>query len=108
MYSRSSLYTLQSQLDRLGRYITTIILTLSPLFPVAYTSDEVIYIWSNPDGAVSYEGKLQLSQFDIKETSFRGLNFSRGGTGEEEKLVKYCKKFTVCICIVFLIAKDYT
>ncbi|XP_059080486.1 uncharacterized protein LOC131878512 [Tigriopus californicus] len=44
----------------------------------AYTEDEVLYIWSNPQNAVGYEGKLELSQFDIKHTSFRGLNYSRG------------------------------
>ena len=37
------------------------------------------YNWKKPqDSAVGYEGKLQLSQFDIKQTEFRGLNFSRG------------------------------
>ena len=46
---------------------------------VAYNAHEVEYIWKKPaDSAVDYEGKLQLSQFDIKQTEFRGLNFSRG------------------------------
>ena len=51
-------------------------------FSVAYTSDEVVYVWSNPTEAVDYEGKLQLSQFDIKRTNFRGLNYSRSAGGE--------------------------
>ena len=46
---------------------------------VAYNAHEVEYIWKKPaDSSVGYEGKLQLSQFDIKQTEFRGLNFSRG------------------------------
>ena len=48
-------------------------------FLVAYNADEVIYVWQLPKKkAVAYEGKLQLSQFDIMETAFRGLNYSRG------------------------------
>ena len=31
---------------------------------------------------VDYEEKLQLSQFEIKQTEFRGLNFSRGTTSK--------------------------
>lgn len=49
---------------------------------VAYTADEVLYVWTDPAKAVGYEGQLQLSQFDIKHTSFRGLNYSRGETGK--------------------------
>ncbi len=60
--------------------ITTLILGLCA---VAYTTDEVYYTWSDPAKAVGYEGKLQLSQFDIKDTSFRGLNFSRGASSEQ-------------------------
>ena len=52
-------------------------------FAVAYNSDEVLYIWSNPKKGVDYEEKLQLSQFEIKQTAFRGLNFSRGTTSEQ-------------------------
>jgi len=44
---------------------------------VAYTSDEVLYVWTDPKSAVSYEGRLELSQFDIRRTEFRGLNYSR-------------------------------
>ena len=48
-------------------------------FLVAYNADEVVYNWKLPKKtAVDYEGKLQLSQFDIMETAFRGLNYSRG------------------------------
>ena len=52
------------------------------LFQVAYNSDEVLYIWKNMKNGVDYEEKLQLSQFEIKQTEFRGLNFSRGTTSE--------------------------
>lgn len=56
-----------------------IVLSLLFLFAVAYNADEVLYVWALPkDKAVDYEGKLQLSQFDIMETAFRGLNYSRG------------------------------
>ena len=51
-------------------------------FPVAYTAEEVAYIWTHPNKAVGYEGKLQLSQFDISQPSFRGLNFSRSNNSE--------------------------
>ena len=52
-------------------------------FSVAYSADEVIYVWQLPKKkAVDYEGKLQLSQFDIMETAFRGLNYSRGNNSE--------------------------
>ena len=48
-------------------------------FTVAYSLDEVLYVWQIPKNeSVGYEGELQLSQFDIMETAFRGLNFSRG------------------------------
>ena len=50
---------------------------------VAYSADEVIYVWQLPKKkAVDYEGKLQLSQFDIMETAFRGLNYSRGNNSK--------------------------
>ena len=51
-------------------------------FQVAYNSDEVLYIWKNMKNGVDYEEKLQLSQFEIKQTEFRGLNFSRGTTSK--------------------------
>ena len=47
-------------------------------FSVAYRINELYYVWSRPDNAVSYEGKLELSQFDIMETAYRSLNYSRG------------------------------
>ena len=52
------------------------------LFQVAYNSDEVDYIWKSMKNGVDYEEKLQLSQFEIKQTEFRGLNFSRGTTSK--------------------------
>ncbi len=48
------------------------------LIVVAYRINELYYVWSRPDNAVSYEGKLELSQFDIMETAYRSLNYSRG------------------------------
>ena len=57
-------------------------------FAVAYNSDEVLYIWSNPKKGVDYEEKLQLSQFEIKQTAFRGLNFSRGTTSKRSTFIK--------------------
>ena len=54
------------------------------IFPVAYSADEVLYVWQLPKNkAVDYEGKLQLSQFDIMETAFRGLNYSRGNNSNK-------------------------
>ena len=53
------------------------------MFPVvAYRVNELHYVWSRPDNAVSYEGKLELSQFDIMETAYRSLNYSRGYNSE--------------------------
>ena len=49
---------------------------------VAYRVNELYYVWSRPDNAVSYEGKLELSQFDIMETAYRSLNYSRGHNSE--------------------------
>ena len=69
-----------------------------PCVSVAYTADEVQYKWlggktlvclfnnffksailgSTP---VGYEGELQLSQFDLQETYFRELNFTRSESG---------------------------
>ena len=50
---------------------------------VAYSADEVLYIWQKPKNkSVDYEGKLQLSQFDIMETAFRDLNYSRGNNSK--------------------------
>ena len=52
-------------------------------FLVAYSADEVIYVWKPPaNNSVDYEGKLQLSQFDIKDTAFRALNYSRGNNSK--------------------------
>ena len=51
---------------------------LFSFFSVAYRINELYYVWSRPDNAVSYEGKLELSQFDIMETAYRSLNYSRG------------------------------
>ena len=60
-------------------------------FSVAYSADEVIYVWQLPKKkAVDYEGKLQLSQFDIMETAFRGLNYSRGNNSEFHTLIQKC------------------
>ena len=54
-----------------------------PFLSVAYNADEVIYVWQSPnETAVDYEGKLQLSQFDIVKTAFRGLKYSRGNNSE--------------------------
>ena len=39
------------------------------------------YRWHNPTLAVGYEGELQLSQFDIINTKYRQVNFSRDATG---------------------------
>ena len=53
------------------------------IFLVAYSADEVIYVWKPPENnSVDYEGKLQLSQFDIKDTAFRALNYSRGNNSK--------------------------
>ena len=49
---------------------------------VAYPSSQVSYRWHNPTLAVGYEGELQLSQFDIINTKYRQVNFSRDATGE--------------------------
>ncbi len=54
------------------------------LFAVAYNKQEVEYVWTNPTNAVSYEGRLELSQFDIMRTEFRGLNYSRTHHGENK------------------------
>ena len=50
---------------------------------VAYPSSQVSYRWHNPTLAVGYEGELQLSQFDIINTKYRQVNFSRDATGED-------------------------
>ena len=42
------------------------------------------YRWHNPTLAVGYEGELQLSQFDIINTKYRQVNFSRDATGESK------------------------
>lgn len=55
---------------------------------VAYKSDEVEYSWKD-DSAVNYEGRLQLSQFDIKHTEFRGLNYSRRTDGDSSRQASY-------------------
>ena len=53
------------------------------LLLVAFSADEVIYVWQPPQNkSVDYEGKLQLSQFDIKDTAFRALNYSRGNNSK--------------------------
>ena len=44
---------------------------------VAYPASQVFYRWHDPTLAVGYEGKLQLPQFDIMNTKYRQLNFSR-------------------------------
>ena len=51
---------------------------------VAYPSSQVSYRWHNPTLAVGYEGELQLSQFDIINTKYRQVNFSRDATGESQ------------------------
>ena len=55
---------------------------LSKNISVAYPSSQVSYRWHNPTLAVGYEGELQLSQFDIINTKYRQVNFSRDATGE--------------------------
>ena len=51
----------------------------------------MIYVWQLPKKkAVDYEGKLQLSQFDIMETAFRGLNYSRGNNSEFHTVFQKC------------------
>ncbi len=52
------------------------------LLPVAYKLDEVEYVWAKGNASVGYEGQMELSQFDIMHTEFRGLNFSRSRNGE--------------------------
>jgi len=47
----------------------------------AYPSSQVSYRWHNPTMAVGYEGELHLSQFDIINTKYRQVNFSRDSTG---------------------------
>ena len=44
---------------------------------VAYPATQVFYNWHDPTLAVGYEGKLQLSQFDIINTKYRQINYSR-------------------------------
>ena len=51
---------------------------------VAYPASQVSYRWHNPTMAVGYEGELQLSQFDIINTKYRQVNFSRDATGANE------------------------
>ena len=51
---------------------------------VAYPSSQVSYRWHNPTLAVGYEGELQLSQFDIINTKYRQVNYSRDATGESQ------------------------
>ena len=65
---------------------------------VAYSADEVIYVWQLPKKkAVDYEGKLQLSQFDIIETAFRGLNYSRGNNSKCTNFAFEKKKNLKCL-----------
>ena len=47
-------------------------------FIVGYNSKEVSYVWKNSKASVDYETELKLSQFDIMQTEWRALNFSRG------------------------------
>lgn len=47
----------------------------------AYPVSQVSYRWHNPTMAVGYEGELQLSQFDIINTKYRQVNFSRDAMG---------------------------
>ena len=49
---------------------------------VAYTADQVQYIWHGDERSVDYEGELHLSQFDLHKTYFRELNFTRSESGE--------------------------
>ena len=44
---------------------------------VAYPASQVFYHWHDATLAVAYEGKLQLSQFDIIKTKYRQVNCSR-------------------------------
>ena len=48
------------------------------LLSVGYNSKEVSYVWKSSKGSVDYETELKLSQFDIMQTEWRALNFSRG------------------------------
>ena len=36
------------------------------------------YVWKKSKASVDYETELKLSQFDIMQTEWRALNFSRG------------------------------
>ena len=78
----------------MNSYFATLKSNLSIIFiffSVAYSADEVIYVWQLPKKkAVDYEGKLQLSQFDIMETAFRGLNYSRGNNSESYIVLQKC------------------
>ncbi|XP_023322271.1 gamma-aminobutyric acid receptor alpha-like [Eurytemora carolleeae] len=47
----------------------------------AYPVNEVQYKWQDPSAGVGYEGELHLSQFDIKETEYRNVNYTRKGSG---------------------------
>ena len=51
-------------------------------FSVGYNSKEVSYVWKKSKASVDYETELKLSQFDIMQTEWRALNFSRGTLSE--------------------------
>ena len=73
-------------------------MSLSLLFSfaaVAYPASQVFYHWHDPTLAVGYEGELQLSQFDIMNTKYRQLNFTRSdATGMRDIVVITCLKFS--------------
>ena len=54
---------------------------------VAYPASQVFYHWHDPTLAVAYEGKLQLSQFDIINTKYRQINCSRSDANTGQTVV---------------------
>ena len=56
---------------------------------VAYPASQVFYHWHDPTLAVAYEGKLQLSQFDIINTKYRQINCSRSDANTGQTVVQY-------------------